>query len=90
MKKFGPRRNPGSFFGKTVAFGSLLLYTVGGAAPQRLCRPSESEGGYYLWNLPSVICKGGVAMASFQDVILLLDLIVNTITLVVLIYGQKK
>jgi hypothetical protein len=29
-------------------------------------------------------------MASFQDVILLLDLIVNTITLVVLIYGQKK
>jgi hypothetical protein len=29
-------------------------------------------------------------MASFQDVILLLDLIVNTITLVVLIYAQKK
>ncbi len=29
-------------------------------------------------------------MVSFQDVILLLDLIVNTITLVVLIYGQKK
>ena len=29
-------------------------------------------------------------MASFQDVILLLDLIVDTITLVVLIYAQKK
>ena len=29
-------------------------------------------------------------MASFQDVILLLNLLVDTITLVVLIYGQKK
>ena len=29
-------------------------------------------------------------MVSFQDVILLLSLLVDTITLVVLIYGQKK
>jgi hypothetical protein len=41
-------------------------------------------------SLPSVHLEGGGIMASFQDVILLLDLIVNTITLVVLIYAQKK